>query len=99
MLARREPGWLRTCPAGSKLAPVGQHSCDQQGDVLSETAGTPRTRVALSTGSVYPDSTPDAFETAARLGYDGVEVMVYTDPVSLNVDVLRRLSDYHQIPV
>jgi sugar phosphate isomerase/epimerase len=67
--------------------------------VLSETAGTPRTRVALSTGSVYPDSTPDAFETAARLGYDGVEVMVYTDPVSQNVDVLRRLSDYHQIPV
>jgi sugar phosphate isomerase/epimerase len=67
--------------------------------VVSETAGTPRTRVALSTGSVYPDSTPDAFETAARLGYDGVEVMVYTDPVSQNVDVLRRLSDYHQIPV
>jgi len=66
---------------------------------VSETAGTPRTRVALSTGSVYPDSTPDAFETAARLGYDGVEVMVYTDPVSQNVDVLRRLSDYHQIPV
>ena len=38
-------------------------------------------------------------ETAARLGYDGIEVMVYTDPVSQNVDVLRRLSDYHQIPV
>ncbi|HEY3953959.1 MAG TPA: sugar phosphate isomerase/epimerase [Streptosporangiaceae bacterium] len=36
---------------------------------------------------------------ATRLGYDGVEVMVYTDPVSQNVDVLRRLSDYHQIPV
>jgi len=66
---------------------------------LSETAGTPQTRVALSTGSVYPGSTPDAFETAARLGYDGVELMVYTDPVSQSVDVLRRLSDYHQIPV
>ena len=66
---------------------------------MSETAGTPRTRVALSTGSVYPGSTPDAFETAARLGYDGVEVMVYTDPVSQSVDVLRRLADYHQIPV
>jgi sugar phosphate isomerase/epimerase len=62
-------------------------------------AGPPRTPVALSTGSVYPDSTPDAFEMAARLGYDAVEVMVYTDPVSQNVDVLRRLSDYHQIPV
>jgi sugar phosphate isomerase/epimerase len=63
------------------------------------TTGLPRTPVALSTSSVYPDSTPEAFEAAARLGYDGVEVMVYTDPVSQNVDVLRRLSDYHQIPV
>jgi sugar phosphate isomerase/epimerase len=66
---------------------------------LTNAAGESRTPVALSTSSVYPDSTPDAFETAARLGYDGVEVMVYTDPVSQNVDVLRRLSDYHQIPV
>jgi sugar phosphate isomerase/epimerase len=66
---------------------------------LTGTAGEPSTAVALSTSSVYPDSTPDAFETAARLGYDGIEVMVYTDPVSQNVDVLRRLSDYHQIPV
>ena len=66
---------------------------------MTETAGEPHTRVALSTSSVYPDSTPDAFEMAAKLGYDGIEVMVYTDPVSQNVDVLRRLSDYHQIPV
>ena len=55
--------------------------------------------VALSTSSVYPERTPDAFEVAARLGYDGVEVMVYTDPVSQDADVLRRLSDYHQLPV
>jgi sugar phosphate isomerase/epimerase len=60
------------------------------------TAGTP---VALSTSSVYPDRTPDAFEAAVRLGYDGIEVMVYTDPVSQDVDVLSRLIDYHQIPV
>jgi sugar phosphate isomerase/epimerase len=59
-------------------------------------AGTP---VALSTSSVYPDRTPDAFEAAVRLGYDGIEVMVYTDPVSQDVDVLSRLVDYHQIPV
>jgi len=55
--------------------------------------------VALSTASVYPDRAPDAFEAAARLGYDGVEVMVATDPVSQDVDVLRRLTDYHQVPV
>jgi sugar phosphate isomerase/epimerase len=66
---------------------------------LTNTVGEPRTPVVLSSSSVYPDSTPDAFEMAARLGYDGVEVMVYTDPVSQNVDVLERLSDYHQMPV
>jgi sugar phosphate isomerase/epimerase len=48
---------------------------------------------------MYPERTPDAFEMAVRLGYDGVEVMVYTDPVSQDADVLRRLQDYHQIPI
>jgi sugar phosphate isomerase/epimerase len=55
--------------------------------------------VALSTASVYPDRVPDAFEIAARLGYDGVEVMISTDAVSQDVDVLRRLADYHSMPV
>ena len=41
---------------------------------------SPGTRIALSTSSVYPLRTPDAFEIAARLGYDGVEIMVYPDP-------------------
>jgi sugar phosphate isomerase/epimerase len=48
---------------------------------------------------VYPERTPDAFEIAARLGYDGVEVMVYTDPVSQSADALAQMVDYHQIPV
>ncbi len=56
-------------------------------------------RVALATASVYPESTATAFETAARLGYDGVEVMVWTDPVSQDVTALRRLSDYHSVPI
>jgi sugar phosphate isomerase/epimerase len=60
---------------------------------------SPGTLVALSTSSVYPERTPDAFEMAARLGYDGVEIMVYPDPVSQDADVLRHLSDYHQMPV
>jgi sugar phosphate isomerase/epimerase len=55
--------------------------------------------VALSTASVFPERAPDAFETAARLGYDALEVMVTADPVSQDADVLRRLSDYHGIPV
>lgn len=59
----------------------------------------PDAKVALSTASVYPESTATAFETAARLGYDGVEVMVWTDPVSQDVEALRRLSDHHRVPV
>ncbi len=55
--------------------------------------------VALSTASVFPDRVPDAFEIAARLGYDGLEVMVSTDAVSQDVDVLKRLADYHGMPV
>jgi len=55
--------------------------------------------VALSTGSVYPESTAVAFDLAARLGYDGVEVVVSQDPVSQDVEALRALSDYHRVPV
>ena len=62
-------------------------------------AGLPAIPVVLSTSSVYPERTPDAFEAAARLGYDGLEVMVYTDPVSQSADALARLVDYHQVPV
>jgi sugar phosphate isomerase/epimerase len=61
--------------------------------------GLPATPVVLSTSSVYPERTTDAFEAAARLGYDGLEVMVYTDPVSQSADALAGLIDYHQVPV
>jgi sugar phosphate isomerase/epimerase len=64
--------------------------------VAGAAAGVP---VALSTASVYPERVPDAFEAAARLGFDGLEVMVALDPVSQDVDVLRRLSDYHGVGV
>ena len=63
---------------------------------VAKVSGPP---VALSTSSVYPERTPDAFEVAARLGYDGVEVMVYTDPVSQAAEALLRLQDYHQLPI
>ena len=33
----------------------------------------------MSTASVFPDRVADAFEIAARLGYDGLEVVVSTD--------------------
>ncbi|MDO9379327.1 MAG: sugar phosphate isomerase/epimerase [Nocardioidaceae bacterium] len=55
--------------------------------------------VSLSTSSVYPESTADGFELARRLGYDGVEVMVGIDEISQDVDAVRGLRDYHDIPV
>jgi len=55
--------------------------------------------VALSTSAVWPEPTAVAFEVASRLGYDGVELMVSGDPLSQDTDTLRRLVDYHQIPV
>jgi len=66
---------------------------------LSRAVKAARPLIALSTASVIPDRTPDAFEIAARLGYDGVEVLVSADAVSQDVEVLRRLADYHGIPV
>ena len=67
--------------------------------MLSLAVKARRPLIALSTASVIPDRTPDAFEAAARLGYDGVEIMVSTDAVSQDVEVLRRLADYHGVPV
>ena len=59
----------------------------------------PAARIALSTASTYPESTVNAFEIASRLGYDGIEVMVWTDPVSQDVAALQNLSEYHSLPI
>ncbi len=55
--------------------------------------------VALSTASVWPDTTASAFEMAAKLGYDGIEVMVGADPASQDMSALQALVDQHGIPV
>lgn len=57
------------------------------------------TLVGLSTSSVYPESTAVAFELAASLGYDGVEVMVGTDAVSQDADALLALRDHYGVPI
>lgn len=55
--------------------------------------------MALSTASVWPESISVAFELAADLGYDGVEVMVWGDPVSQDVDAVSALATRHRMPV
>lgn len=59
----------------------------------------PQGRIALSTSSVYPLGVVDGFAMAERLGYDGVEVMVWTDPVSQESGALRKLVDHYGIPI
>ena len=53
----------------------------------------------LSSSSVFPEPTSAAFEMAATVGYDGLEVMVWTDPVSQDVDALQRLAEHYGVPV
>jgi sugar phosphate isomerase/epimerase len=55
--------------------------------------------VGLSTASVWPLKAGTAFELAAELGYDGVEVMVWADAVSQDVTALRRWSRRTGVPV
>ncbi len=55
--------------------------------------------VALSTASVYPESTEAGFQLAAELGYDGVELMVWNDPVSQNLNAVERLVARYRVPV
>ncbi|MEU4765001.1 sugar phosphate isomerase/epimerase family protein [Actinosynnema sp. NPDC023794] len=55
--------------------------------------------VGLSTAAVWPQPAGAAFEAAAELGYDGVEVMVWADPVSQDVKAVDRLSKRYRVPV
>ncbi|MFL6119579.1 sugar phosphate isomerase/epimerase family protein [Actinophytocola sp.] len=56
-------------------------------------------RVGLSTASVWPRTASSAFEAAATLGYDGVEVMVWADPISQDPVALKRRSRQFGVPV
>ncbi|WP_231974386.1 sugar phosphate isomerase/epimerase family protein [Pseudonocardia sp. HH130630-07] len=60
---------------------------------------SPPVPVALSTASVYPEGVAAGFEIAAELGYDGVELMIWTDPVSQDPAAVQRLVQRHRMPV
>jgi sugar phosphate isomerase/epimerase len=55
--------------------------------------------VLLSSSSVFPEPTAAAFEMAATVGYDGLEVMVWTDAVSQDAGALQVLADHYRVPV
>jgi sugar phosphate isomerase/epimerase len=66
---------------------------------MSSAVSIPGATVALSTASVYPETCAAAFATAARLGYDAVEVMVWTDPVTQEPGALSALATLHGIRI
>ncbi|MCX5041790.1 sugar phosphate isomerase/epimerase [Aldersonia sp. NBC_00410] len=55
--------------------------------------------VGLSTASVYPQNAEDAFRYAAELGYDGVELMVWAEPVSQDLGRVQALVRKYAVPV
>jgi len=59
----------------------------------------PAIKVGLSTASVYPMRTEAAFEYAAKLGYDGVELMVWGESVSQDIAAVEKLSRRYRMPV
>jgi sugar phosphate isomerase/epimerase len=70
-------------------------------DDLTTTAG-PRfdpIKVTLSSASVYPRKVGYAFELAAELGYDGVEVMVWSDPATQDDDALANMAHHYGVEV
>ena len=72
----------------------------QRGAALAVTDNDAMTiRIGLSSSSVYPDNAATAFATADRLGYDGVEIMVWTDPVTQEAGALNALAELHGIPI
>ncbi|WP_100448590.1 sugar phosphate isomerase/epimerase family protein [Glycomyces xiaoerkulensis] len=55
--------------------------------------------VLLSTTSVYPEPTAVGFELAADLGYDGVELMVFTDRISQDPAAAASLSRHYGVRI
>lgn len=55
--------------------------------------------VGLSTASVWPQPASAAFTLAEDLGYDGIELMIWADPVSQDIAAVRRLGTRHHLPV
>ncbi len=56
-------------------------------------------RVVMASVAVYPSRLNEAFAMASDLGYDGIEVMVWSDKLSQNPTSLRQLAERYDMPV
>ncbi|MBL0886054.1 sugar phosphate isomerase/epimerase family protein [Myceligenerans indicum] len=59
----------------------------------------PGVQVTLSTASVFPRRVPYAFEAAAEAGYDGIEVMIWSEEATRNPLTLARHAAETGMPV
>lgn len=66
---------------------------------MTDSAAGKPIRIGLSTASVYPQNTESAFRYAAEVGYDGVELMVWAEAVSQDIDRVAALSAQYGVPV
>ena len=55
--------------------------------------------IALSTGSLYSYGTARVFDLAARVGFDGIEIIVDHRWDTRQPSYLRALSDGHNLPI
>lgn len=56
-------------------------------------------RIGLGTTSVLPQRLDDAFRLAAKVGFDGIEVMVTSDRSTQSARTLAELSARYRVPV
>ncbi|WP_067781630.1 sugar phosphate isomerase/epimerase family protein [Actinomyces vulturis] len=67
--------------------------------MIDQPRSTHEVRVGLSTSSMYPEGAEASFEVASSLGYDGMEIMVWSDRNTQNASTLRTLMDRYSIPI
>jgi sugar phosphate isomerase/epimerase len=87
------------CAVGATLISVTPGDPSEYSGEAATHPARPGTRVLLSSSSVFPEPTAAAFQLAASLGYDGIEVMVWTDAVSQDAGALRGLADHYGMPI
>lgn len=68
-------------------------------DAPRPTSSDAAIKVTLSSASVYPRKVAYAFELAAELGYDGLEVMVWSDPTTQDDNALVHLAQQSGVPI
>jgi len=55
--------------------------------------------IGMSTSCNFPMRVESSFRLARLAGYDGIEIMITTDPVSYDAKALRELSDRYSMPI